>query len=182
VPLNREQKEVVVAEVAAVAKKAYSAVAAEYRGLSVTDLTELRAKARAEGVYVRVVKNTLARRAVEDTDFACMQEGFKGPLILAFSQQDPGSAARVIKDFAKGRDKMVVKMVSIGGRMLPASQLEALASMPTYDQAVSMLMAVMKAPVEKLARTINEVPGKFVRTVAAIRDAKESAIRDAEAA
>lgn len=181
-PLNREQKEVVVAEVAAVARKAYSAVAAEYRGLSVADLTELRAKARAEGVYVRVVKNTLARRAVEDTEFACMQDGFKGPLILAFSQQDPGSAARVIKEFAKGRDKMVVKMVSIGGKVLPASQLEALASMPTYNQALSMLLALMKAPVEKLARTINEVPGKFVRTVAAIRDAKESAIRDAETA
>jgi large subunit ribosomal protein L10 len=175
VPLNREQKEVVVAEVAAVAKQAYSAVAAEYRGLSVAELTELRAKARAEGVYVRVVKNTLARRAVEDTDFACMQDGFKGPLILAFSQQDPGSAARVIKEFAKGRDKMVVKMVSIGGKVLPASQLEALATMPTYDQALSMLLALMKAPVEKLARTINEVPGKFVRTVAAIRDAKEAA-------
>jgi len=175
VPLNREQKEAVVAEVAAVAKEAYSAVAAEYRGLSVAELTDLRAKAREAGVYVRVVKNTLARLAVENTDFACMQEGLKGPLILAFSQQDPGSAARVIKDFAKGRDKMVVTMVSIGGQVLPASQLEALASMPTYDQALSMLLALMKAPVEKLARTINEVPGKFVRTVAAIRDAKEAA-------
>ncbi len=174
-PLNREQKEAVVAEVAAVAKEAYSAVAAEYRGLSVAELTDLRAKAREAGVYVRVVKNTLARLAVENTDFACMQEGLKGPLILAFSQQDPGSAARVIKDFAKGRDKMVVTMVSIGGQVLPASQLEALASMPTYDQALSMLLALMKAPVEKLARTINEVPGKFVRTVAAIRDAKEAA-------
>ena len=174
-PLNREQKEVVVAEVAAVAKKAYSAVAAEYRGLSVAELTELRVKAREAGVYVRVVKNSLARRAVEDTDFACMQEGMKGPLILAFSQQDPGSAARVIKEFAKGREKMVVRMVSIGGRVLPASQLDVVASMPTYDQALSMLLALMKAPVEKLARTLNEVPGKFVRTVAAIRDAKEAA-------
>lgn len=174
-PLNREQKEAVIAEVAAVAKTAYSAVAAEYRGLSVTDLTELRAKAREAGVYVRVVKNTLARRAVEGTDFACMQGGLKGPLILAFSQQDPGSAARVIKEFAKGRDKLVVKMVSIGGRALPASDLETLAQMPTYDQAISMLMALMKAPVEKLARTVKEVPGKLVRTVAAIRDAKEAA-------
>jgi len=101
-----------------------------------------------------------------------MQEGMTGPLVLAFSQEDPGAAARVIKDFVKEHDKMVVKMVSIGGKMLAASELETLAKMPTYDQAISLLMAVMKAPVEKLARTMNEVPGKLVRTVAAIRDAK----------
>ncbi|MES9870986.1 MAG: 50S ribosomal protein L10 [Sedimenticola sp.] len=174
-PLNFEQKKAVVAEVAEVASSAYSAVAAEYAGLTVEEMTELRAKARQSGVYLRVVKNTLARRAVEDTDFACMQDGLTGPLVLAFSQEDPGSAARVIKDFTKENDKLVVKMVSIGGKMLEASELETLAKMPTYDQAISMLMAVMKAPVEKLARTVNEVPGKLVRTVAAIRDAKEAA-------
>ncbi|OOZ36025.1 50S ribosomal protein L10 [Solemya velesiana gill symbiont] len=174
-PLNFEQKKAVVAEVAEVASSAYSAVAAEYAGLTVEEMTELRAKARQSGVYLRVVKNTLARRAVEDTDFACMQDGLTGPLVLAFSQEDPGSAARVMKDFAKENDKLVVKMVSIGGKMLEASELETLAKMPTYDQAISMLMAVMKAPVEKLARTVNEVPGKLVRTVAAIRDAKEAA-------
>ncbi|MES9936473.1 MAG: 50S ribosomal protein L10 [Sedimenticola sp.] len=174
-PLNYEQKKAVVAEVAEVASSAYSAVAAEYAGLTVEEMTELRAKARQSGVYLRVVKNTLARRAVEDTDFACMQDGLTGPLVLAFSQEDPGSAARVIKDFTKENDKLVVKMVSIGGKMLEASELETLAKMPTYDQAISMLMAVMKAPVEKLARTVNEVPGKLVRTVAAIRDAKEAA-------
>ncbi len=172
-PLNLEQKKVIVAEVAEIAGSAYSAVAAEYRGLSVDDMTLLRKQARNNGVYLRVVKNSLARRAVEDTDFACMQEGMTGPLVLAFSQEDPGSAARVIKDFMKEHDKMVVTMVSIGGKLLDASELETLAKMPTYDQAISMLMAVMKAPVEKLARTINEVPGKLVRTVAAIRDAKE---------
>ncbi|MES9844540.1 MAG: 50S ribosomal protein L10 [Candidatus Sedimenticola sp. 6PFRAG5] len=174
-PLNIEQKKAVVAEVAEVASSAFSAVAAEYNGLGVDEMTELRAKARESGVYLRVVKNTLARRAVEDTDFACMQDGLTGPLVLAFSQEDPGCAARVIKDFAKDHDKLVVKMVSIGGKMLDASELETLAKMPTYDQAISMLMAVMKAPVEKLARTVNEVPGKLVRTVAAIRDAKEAA-------
>ena len=174
-PLNFEQKQAVVAEVAEVAGKAYSAIAAEYRGLTVEDMTELRAKARESGVYLRVVKNTLARRAVEDTDFACMQEGMSGPLVLAFSQEDPGSAARVIEDFAKEHEHLVVRMVSIGGRLLPASEIGTLAKMPTYDQAVSMLMAVMKAPAEKLARTLNEVPGKLVRTVAAIRDAKEAA-------
>ncbi|MES9878974.1 MAG: 50S ribosomal protein L10 [Candidatus Sedimenticola sp. PURPLELP] len=174
-PLNIEQKKAVVAEVAEVASSAFSAVAAEYNGLGVDEMTELRAKARESGVYLRVVKNTLARRAVEDTDFACMQDGLTGPLVLAFSQEDPGCAARVIKDFVKDHDKLVVKMVSIGGKMLDASELETLAKMPTYDQAISMLMAVMKAPVEKLTRTVNEVPGKLVRTVAAIRDAKEAA-------
>ena len=174
-PLNLEQKKAVVAEVAAVADSAYSAIAAEYRGLTVEEMTEFRAKAREAGVYVRVVKNSLARRAVEGTDFACMQEGMTGPLVLAFSQEDPGSAARIVKDFAKQHDQLVVKLVSIGGKLLPPSDVETLAEMPTYDQAISMLMAVMKAPAEKLARTLNEVPGKLVRTVAAIRDAKEAA-------
>jgi len=174
-PLNLEQKKEIVAEVAEVAANAFSAVAAEYRGLTVDEMTLLRKEARNNGVYLRVIKNSLARRAVEDTEFSCMQEGMTGPLILAFSQEDPGCAARVIKDFAKNHDKLVVKMVSIGGKMLAASELETLAKMPTYDQAISLLMAVMKAPVEKLTRTMNEVPGKLVRTVAAIRDAKESA-------
>jgi large subunit ribosomal protein L10 len=138
-------------------------------------MTELRAKARESGVYLRVVKNTLARRAVEGTEFECMQEGMVGPLVLAFSMEDPGAAARVMKDFAKDNKALEVKLVSIGGQLLGAGDLERLASMPTKDQAISMLMALMKAPVEKLARTINEVPGKLVRTVAAIRDQKQSA-------
>jgi len=175
VPLNLEQKKAIVAEVAVVAAGAYSAIAAEYRGLTVDQMTALRAKARESGVYLRVVKNSLARRAVEGTDFSCMQEGMTGPLVLAFSQEDPGAAARVVKDFAKEHDKLVVKLVSIGGKLLQPSDIEALAKMPTYDQAISLLMAVMKAPVEKLARTLNEVPGKLVRTVAAVRDAKEAA-------
>ena len=173
--LNFEQKQAIVAEVAEVARVAYSAVAAEHRGISVEKMTALRAEARRNGVYLRVVKNTLARRAVKDTEFECMAEGLTGPLVLAFSQEDPGSAARVIKDFAKGEDKLKVTLVSIGGQMLAASELETLAKMPTYDQAISMLMSVMKAPIQKLAATMNEVPGKLVRTVAAIRDAKEAA-------
>ncbi len=173
--LTLEQKKVVVAEVAEVAASAHSAVAAEYRGLTVEQMTELRQKARNEGVYLRVVKNTLARRAVEGTDFECMTEGFVGPLVIGFSQEDPGSAARVFKDFAKEHDKLVVKLVSIGGQLLAASELERLAKMPTRDQAISLLMAVMKAPLDKFARTLNEVPGKLVRTVAAIRDQKQSA-------
>ncbi len=174
-PLNLEQKKAVIAEVAEVASSAYSAVAAEYRGLSVSEMTELRVKARESGVYLRVIKNTLARRAVEDTDFACMQEGMTGPLVFAFSQEDPGSAARVIKDFAKDHKLLEAKLVSIGGELLAPSELSTLAKLPTYDEAISLLMAVMKAPVEKLTRTMNEVPGKLVRTVAAIRDDKQAA-------
>ena len=174
-PLNLAQKQAVVAEVAEVASKAFSAVAAEYRGLTVEEMTSLRAEARKAGVYLRVVKNTLARRALAGTDFACMQEGLSGPLVLAFSQEDPGSAARVIEDFAKEHEKLVVKLVSIGGKMLAPEEISTLAKMPTYDEAVSQLMSVMQAPIAKLARTLNEVSGKLVRTLAAVRDAKEAA-------
>lgn len=174
-PLNLEQKKAVVAEIAEVAESALSAIAAEYRGLTVDEMTELRVKARESNVYLRVIKNTLVRRAVEGTDYACMQDELTGPLVFAFSQEDPGSAARVIKDFAKEHKKLEVRIVAIGGKLLQPTDIDALAKMPTYDQSISMLMAVMKAPVEKLARTLNEVPGKLVRTVAAIRDAKEAA-------
>lgn len=173
--LNLDQKKAVVAEVAAVAANAYSAIAAEYAGLSVTDMTALRAKAREQKVYLRVVKNTLARRAFEGTDFECMGSAMVGPLVLAFSQEDPGAAARVISAFAKDHDKLVVKLVSIGGKLLAPGDIKRLADMPTKDQAISMLMSVMKAPIQKLASTLNEVPSKLVRTVAAIRDQKEAA-------
>ena len=172
--LNLEQKKAIVAEVADVASSAHSAIAAEYRGLTVEDLTELRKEARNNGVYLRVVKNTLAKRAVADTEFECMTEGFSGPLVLAFSQEDPGAAARVIHDFVKDHEDMIVKMVSISGKLLDPSEIKTLAKMPTYEQAISILMATMKAPVQKLATTLNEVPGKLVRTIAAIRDAKEA--------
>jgi large subunit ribosomal protein L10 len=175
VALNFAQKEAIVAEVAEVAKSAYSAIAAEYRGLTVEQLTKLRVEARKAGVYVRVVKNTLARRALEDTEFACMRDGLTGPMILAFSQDDPGSVARVLEPFAKEHDKFQVRLIALGGKLLAPTEIGNLAKMPTYDQAISLLMATMKAPVQKLAATLNEVPGKLVRTVAAIRDAKEAA-------
>jgi large subunit ribosomal protein L10 len=175
VALNLEQKKAVVAEVAAVAAEAHSAIAAEYIGISVEAMTALRAKARDNNVYLRVVKNTLARRALEGTNFECMGDALVGPLVLAFSQEDPGAAARVISDFAKGNDKLVVKLVSIGGKLLAAGDIKRLADMPTKEQAISMLMSVMNAPITKLARTMNEVPGKLVRTVAAIRDQKKDA-------
>ena len=173
--LSFSEKEAIVADVAEVAASAHSAVAAEYHGLTSEQMTKLRADARNGGVYLRVIKNTLAKRAFEGTDYACMNEALIGPLVLAFSQEDPGSAARVIKAFAKENNKLVVKALSVGGQLLEAGDLERLASLPTKDQAISMLMSVMQAPITKLARTINEVPGKLVRTVAAVRDAKQSA-------
>ncbi|MGD8568156.1 MAG: 50S ribosomal protein L10 [Gammaproteobacteria bacterium] len=173
--LSLEEKKAVVAEVSEVAASAHSAVAADYIGLDVAQMTELRSKARESAVYMRVVKNTLARRALEGTDFECMNEALTGPLILAFSQEDPGAAARVISDFSKENDKLVVRLVSIGGQLLGAGEVKRLANMPTKDQAIAMLMSVMNAPITKLARTLNEVPGKLTRTVAAIRDQKQQA-------
>ncbi len=151
--LNLDGKKAVVEEVAQYAAKAHSAVAAEYRGLTVTELTELRKTARETGVYLRVVKNTLAKRAVAGTEFECMQDSLVGPLLIAFSMEDPGCAARLISNFAKTHDKLITKVVAIGGQSYGASELARLASLPTRDQGISLLMSVMKAPVEKLART-----------------------------
>lgn len=173
--LKLEDKKTIVAEVAEVAASAYSAVAAEYRGLTVEEMTDLRRKARDKGVYLRVVRNTLARRAVADTDFACMQDILVGPLVLAFSREDPGSAARVIADFAKEHKNLVAKGVSVSGKLLPASELDKVAKMPTYEEAISMLMSVMQAPIGKFVRTLAEPHAKLVRTIAAIRDQKEAA-------
>ncbi|MEE9342494.1 MAG: 50S ribosomal protein L10 [Gammaproteobacteria bacterium] len=172
--LTLEAKKAVVSEVAKIASQAHSAVAAEYSGMTVEELTELRVKAREGGVYLRVVKNTLAKRAVEGTEFECMQGGLVGPLILAFSQEEPGAAARVVKDYAKEHDTLIPRLVAFGGELLDPSELNRLASLPTRDQAISLLMAVMKAPTEKLVRTLNEVPGKMVRTFAAVRDQKQA--------
>lgn len=173
--LNLDQKKAVVAEVSEIAAKAYSAVAAEYRGLTVGQMDALRVKGRESGVYMRVVKNTLARRAVEGTEFDCMKDALVGPLVLAFSQEDPGAAARVISEFAKTNNKLVVKVVSIGGKLLPATDIDRLAKMPTKDQAISMLMSVMKAPVAKFVRTLAEPHAKLVRTIAAVREKKQAA-------
>jgi len=173
--LTLEEKMAVVAEVSEVAKGAFSAVAAVYSGVTVEEMTDLRVKARQDNVYLRVVKNTLARRALENTDFECMSERLTGPLILAFSQEDPGAAARVAKDFARENDKFEVTMLSVGGELLEPSDIDKLAKLPTRDQAISMLMAVMLAPTEKFVRTLNAVPTKLVRTVAAISDQKQQA-------
>jgi len=175
VALSFNEKEAIVAEVAEIASSAHSVVIAEYAGLESNDMNILRDKARQGGAVIRVVKNTLARRAIEGTEYACLQDSLVGPLVMAFSQEDPGAAARVLKEFSKDNDNLVVKALSISGQLLEASELDRLASLPTKDQAISMLMSVMQAPVTKLARTLNEVPGKLVRTVAAIRDDKQAA-------
>ncbi len=173
--LNLEQKKAVVAEVSEKAQTALAAVAAEYRGITVEDMTELRVKARAEGVYLKVAKNTLVRRAVEGTDFECISDELTGPLLFAFSMDDPGSAARVVKEFSKTNDKLITKLVTVGGELLDASALDRLASMPTRDQALAILMGTMKAPIEKLVRTLAAPHTKMVRTFAAVRDSKQAA-------
>jgi large subunit ribosomal protein L10 len=173
--LNLEDKKALVAEVAAVASTAQSVVAAEYRGLTVGQMTELRAKARRQGVYMRVVKNTLARRALAGTTFESLGPKLKGPLVLAFSKDDPGAAARVVKDFAKAHEKLVATLVSLGGQVLPGGELERVASLPTREQALAMLLGVLKAPIVKLVGTLAEPAARLARTVAAVRDQKQAA-------
>lgn len=172
--LTLEQKKQVVAEVAEVAVDAHSAIAAEYRGLSVAEMTKLRVAAREANVYLRVVPNTLAQRAVEGTNFVCMKDGFGGPLVLAFSREEPGSAARVMAGFAKENDKLKVKLVAFGGKLIDPSDIDVLATLPTRDEALSRLLAVMKAPIAKLARTLAEPYAKLTRTIAAVRDQKQN--------
>jgi large subunit ribosomal protein L10 len=173
--LRLEQKQALVAEVAEVAQSSHSAVAAEYRGLTVEQMTELRANARATGVYLRVVKNTLAKRAIEGTDFACLEETLRGPILLAFSREDPGAAARLVKKFSKDNEHLVAVSVAIGGQAYPAGDLDRVAKLPTRDEALAMLAGLMRAPVEKFVRTLAEPHAKLVRTVAAVRDQKQAA-------
>ncbi len=173
--LRFEDKQALVAEVHAVAVKAQSVVAAEYRGLTVAKLTELRAKARNSGVYLRVVKNTLARRAVAGTQFECVGTSLKGPLVLAFSKDDPGAAARLVKAFAKDNDKLVTTLVSLGGAVLSAKDLDKVADLPTRDQALSMLLGTLKAPITKFVATVAAPHTKLVRTIAAVKDKKQAA-------
>ena len=173
--LNLEDKKALVAEVADVAAHAQSVVAAEYRGLTVGQMTELRAKARKQGVYMRVVKNTLARKALAGTSFESVGPKLKGPLVLAFSKDDPGAAARVVKDFAKGNETLVARLVSLGGQVLPGGELEKVASLPTREQALSMLLGVLKAPVQKLVGTLAAPASQLARTLAAVRDHKQAA-------
>lgn len=173
--IGLEDKKAIVESVNTVAAEALSLVVADSRGCTVSELTDLRRQARAANVDVRVVRNTLAKRAVTGTDYECAQDSFKGPSLLAFSMEDPGAAARIFKDFAKENENFEVKALAVGGQLLDAAQIDVLAKLPTHDQAISMLMGTMLAPVTKLVQTANEVPGKLVRTLAAVKDQKEQA-------
>jgi large subunit ribosomal protein L10 len=172
--LNLQQKEAVVAEVASEIAGAQAIVLAENRGMPVADMTQLRAKARASGVYFRVVKNTLVRRAVAGTPYEKLSERMVGPLAYGIGK-DPVAVAKVLNDFAKGHEKFVITAGAMGGQVMSAKDVAALASLPSREELLSKLAGTMQAPIAKFVRTLNEVPGRFVRTLAAVRDAKPAA-------
>ncbi|MEF2147467.1 50S ribosomal protein L10 [Luteimonas sp. FXH3W] len=173
--LNFSQKQDVVAQVADVAAKAHSLIAAEYAGTTVEQLTAMRKKAREEGVFLKVIKNTLAARAVEGTDYEVVKDSMVGPLLYAFSTEEPGAAGRVIKEFAKGNDKLIAKFVVVGGTAYPASHVEVLASLPTRDQALSMLLSVLVEPATRVARVVKAIGDKLEEGGAVAAPAQEDA-------
>jgi large subunit ribosomal protein L10 len=172
--MNREEKAAQIEEVSALVAKAQSIVVAEYRGLDVDSVTKLRKQARSQGVQLRVLKNTLARRAVTGTPFAALSDKLVGPLVYGFSA-DPVGAAKVLSNFAKDNDKLVVKAGAMPNHVLDVAGVKSLATMPSRDELLAKLMATMQAPIGQFVRTLNEVPARFVRTLAAVRDAKEKA-------
>ena len=171
--IGLEDKKAIVAEVNETATSAMSLVIADARGCTVDDMTALRKDARENQIMLRVVRNTLAKRAFEGTEYECVSETLSGPSLFGFSMEDPGAAARLFKDFAKEHSAFEVKALAVGGQLLGAEQIDVLAKLPTREQALSLLMSVMQAPATKLVRTMNEVPGKLVRTLAAVRDQKQ---------
>lgn len=171
--LNLDEKKAIVVEVNAMASKALSLVVADARGVNVDALTALRKRARDNDIDLRVVKNTLAKRAFKGTSFECVEEDLTGPSLFGFSMVDPGAAARVFKEFAKTNERFEVKVLAISGQKLGRDQIDILASLPTLHQALGQLASVLIAPVTKLVRTFNEVPAKVTRAVAAVRDQKE---------
>lgn len=173
--LNLSQKKEVVAELAEVASKAHSLVAAEYVGLTVAQLTELRKKAQQAGVYLKVAKNTLVERAVEGTEYGCVQGSLTGPLLYAFSQEDPGAAGRLIKEFVKTADKLKPRLVAIGGKVYPGSHVDVLASLPTREQALSMLLSVLSQPATMLVRVMAEPATQLARAMQAVGEQKKAA-------
>jgi large subunit ribosomal protein L10 len=172
--LNLEEKKAVVAEVSAQVAGAQAIIVAEYRGLEVGQITTLRANARKSGVYLRVLKNTLVRRAVAGTPFEGLKGALVGPLIYGISK-DPVTAAKILHEFAKGNDKLVIKAGAMANYVMDASAVRALATMPSREELLSKLLGTMQAPIAQFVRTLNEVPTKFVRGLAAVRDAKQAA-------
>lgn len=175
--LNLEQKKAMVAEINEVALKSISAVAADYRGLTVSQMTDLRKTAREKGVWLRVYRNTLARRALAETEFSCLQNALVGPIVLLFSQDEPGAAARLLRDFLKvsGNDKLEVKALVLDGKLMGADQLKTVASLPSKQEALAQLCAVLQAPVVKFVRTLNEPVAQFARVMGQVRDSKQNA-------
>ena len=171
--LRLEDKKAIVAELTDVAQSSVSAAIAEYRGLTVSQMTELRAKARASNVYLKVVRNTLARRAVQETEFACLNEALTGPVLVMFAREEPSAAARIIRDFEKNNDALKVSALALGGELMGADKLKQVASLPSKDEAIAQLMSVMRAPVEKLVRTLAEPAAMVARTFAQVRDQKQ---------
>jgi large subunit ribosomal protein L10 len=172
--LSLEQKQAVVSEVAAQLAKAQAVIVAEYRGLDVARVTQLRAKARKSGLYLRVLKNTLARRAVKGTPFEQLSDQMVGPLMYGIAS-DPVAGAKVIAEFAKENELFVIRGGAMANTRMSDKDVKALALLPSREELLAKLMGTMQAPVAKLVRTMNEVPGKFVRTLAAYRDSKEQA-------
>lgn len=169
----KPDKQAIVAELAQVAARSVSAIAADYRGLPVADLTQLRTQARKNGIHMRVYKNTLAILALKDSAFACMEKALRGPVVLFFSLDDPGSAARLLRDFIKTHENFKICGLALGGELLSADRLKAVASLPSRHEALSRLAAVIKAPVTKFVRTLQEPYAQVVRVFAAVRDQKQ---------
>ncbi len=174
--LKLEQKKAIVASVAEVAGRSLSLVAADYKGLSVSEMTALRAEARKAGVYLRVARNTLVRRALKGTPFECINDSLKGPVLLAFAGEELSAGARLMRDFAKTNEKLVVKALSLGGKLIDGKGLDAVAKLPTRDEAISSLLAIVRAPVTKFVQTLAAPQSKWVRTLAAVRDQKQSQV------
>jgi large subunit ribosomal protein L10 len=172
VGLSLEQKQEAVAEIAAQLGKAQALIVAEYRGLGVGAMTSLRAKARISGIYLRVLKNTLARRAVRGTQFEKLSEQMTGPLLYGIAQ-DPVAGAKVLADFARDHEHFVIRGGAMPNTLMSATDVKVLAMMPGREELLAKLVGTMQAPIAKLVRTLNEVPGRFVRTLAAVRDARE---------
>lgn len=172
--LKLEQKKAIVAEVADIANQAVSVVAVDYRGLPVSDMIKLRSDARKADVHVQIVRNTLAIRAFKGTSFECMETALIGPVLLAFAKTELSASARLIKDFKKTNDKVEVKALSLGGKLFGKEHLDAIAKLPTRDEAISQLMSVMQAPIAKFVRTVAAPHTKLVRTIAAVRDQKQA--------
>lgn len=171
--LSIEDKKQAIVELSEIAASAKSAIVLDYHGVGVNQMTSLRRQARAQNIYMRVVKNNLARRALANTQYACLAEYLSGPTMFAFSIDDPAAAARIINDFRNEAENLEVKLIALDGELRDTSELKKLATMPTYEQSISLLMAMIKAPLEKLVRTIKAPVTQAVRTIAAIRDQKE---------